>query len=72
MRLAAGRGPRAVRRPDRHGAFTAVPRLGSAGVGFVLITATFDDSTPAGQLMLTMLVGMAHFHSGFLGYETKN
>ena len=46
-------------------------RLGSSGVGFVSIAENMDCSTPAGQLMLTMLVGMAQFYSDNLSWETK-
>ena len=56
---------------NRRVAFDAFHRLGSAGVGFVSIAENMDYSTPAGQLMLTMLVGMAQFYSDNLSWETK-
>ncbi len=56
---------------NRRVAFEAFHRLGKAGVGFVSLTENMDYSTPAGQLMLTMLVGMAQFYSDNLAFETK-
>jgi len=56
---------------NRRVAFDAFHRLGTAGVGFVSIAEDMDYSTPAGQLMLTMLVGMAQFYSDNLSWETK-
>ncbi|MDP9358464.1 MAG: recombinase family protein [Chloroflexota bacterium] len=56
---------------NRRVAFDAFHRLGKAGVGFVSIAENMDYSTPAGQLMLTMLVGMAQFYSDNLSFETK-
>jgi site-specific DNA recombinase len=56
---------------NRQVAFEAFHRLGSAGVGFVSIAENMDYSTPAGQLMLTMLVGLAQFYSDNLSWETK-
>src|SRR5215207_9601843 len=56
---------------NRRVAFDAFHRLGSVGVGFVSIAENMDYSTPAGQLMLTMLVGMAQFYSDNLSWETK-
>jgi DNA invertase Pin-like site-specific DNA recombinase len=56
---------------NRRVAFDAFHRLGSAGVGFVSIAENMDYSTPAGQLMLTMLVGLAQFYSDNLSWETK-
>jgi DNA invertase Pin-like site-specific DNA recombinase len=56
---------------NRRVAFDAFHRLGTAGVGFVSIAENMDYSTPAGQLMLTMLVGLAQFYSDNLSWETK-
>lgn len=56
---------------NRAVAFHAFNRLGKADVGFVSITENLDYSSPAGQLMLTMLVGMAQFYSDNLSAETK-
>jgi site-specific DNA recombinase len=56
---------------NRRVAFDAFHRLGKAGVGFVSVAENMDFSTPAGQLMLTMLVGMAQFYSDNLSFETK-
>ncbi len=56
---------------NRSGAFEAFNRLGKAGVGFVSIAENMDYSSPAGQLMLTMLVGLAQFYSDNLSAETK-
>ena len=56
---------------NRRVAFDAFHKLGTAGVGFVSIAENMDYSTPAGQLMLTMLVGMAQFYSDNLSWETK-
>jgi DNA invertase Pin-like site-specific DNA recombinase len=56
---------------NRRVAFDAFHRLGSAGVGFVSIAENMDYSTPAGQLMLTMLVGLAQFYSDNLSWETR-
>ncbi len=56
---------------NRRVAFDSFHRLGNAGVGFVSIAENMDYSTPAGQLMLTMLVGMAQFYSDNLSWETK-
>ncbi len=56
---------------NRRLAFDAFHRLGTAGVGFVSIAENMDYSTPAGQFMLTMLVGMAQFYSDNLSFETK-
>ena len=56
---------------NRRVAFDAFHRLGAAGVGFLSIAENMDHSTPAGQLMLTMLVGMAQFYSDNLSWETK-
>ena len=56
---------------NRRVAFDAFHRLGSAGVGFVSIAENMDYSTPSGQLMLTMLVGLAQFYSDNLSWETK-
>jgi site-specific DNA recombinase len=56
---------------NRRVAFETFHRLGKAGVGFVSISENMDYSTPAGQLMLTMLVGMAQFYSDNLAFETK-
>ncbi len=56
---------------NRRVAFDAFERLAKTGVGFVSIAENMDYSTPAGQLMLTMLVGMAQFYSDNLSFETK-
>jgi site-specific DNA recombinase len=56
---------------NRRVAFEAFHRLSSAGVGFVSIAENMDYSTPAGQLMLTMLVGLNQFYSDNLSFETK-
>jgi DNA invertase Pin-like site-specific DNA recombinase len=56
---------------NRRVAFYAFHRLGSAGVGFISIAENMDYSTPAGQLMLTMLVGLGQFYSDNLTFETK-
>jgi site-specific DNA recombinase len=42
-----------------------------AGVGYVSIAENMEYSTPAGQLMLTMLVGLSQFYSDNLSLETK-
>src|SRR5215213_1058565 len=44
---------------NRRVAFDAFHRLGSVGVVFVSIAENMDYSTPAGQLMLPLLVGLA-------------
>jgi site-specific DNA recombinase len=56
---------------NRRVAFDALHRLGCAGVGFVSIAENMDYSTPAGQLMLTMLTGLNQFYSDNLSFETK-
>ncbi len=56
---------------NRRVAFEAFERLSKARVGFVSISENMDYSTPAGQLMLTMLVGLAQFYSDNLSGETK-
>jgi len=56
---------------NRSIAFDAFNRLGTANVGFVSIAENMDYSTPAGQLMLTMLVGLAQFYSDNLSFETR-
>ncbi len=56
---------------NRRLAFDALHRLGKNGIGFVSLMENMDYSTPAGQLMLTMLVGMAQFYSDNLSGETK-
>src|SRR5690349_17739870 len=56
---------------NRRIAFDAFERLGKAKVGFVSLAENLDYSSPAGQLMLTMLVGMAQFYSDNLSFETK-
>jgi site-specific DNA recombinase len=55
---------------NRRVAFDAFHRLGSAGVGYVSISENMDYSTPAGQLMLTMLVGLSAWYSDNLSQET--
>jgi len=56
---------------NRRIAFETFDRLTKAGVGFVSIAENMDYSTPSGQLMLTMLVGMNQFYSDNLSLETK-
>ncbi len=56
---------------NRRVAFESFHRLGKCGVGFVSIAENLDYSTPAGQLMLTMLVGLSQFYSDNLSAETK-
>ncbi len=56
---------------NRRVAFEAFERLGKAGVGFVSLSEQMDYSSPAGQLMLTMLVGLGQFYSDNLAFETK-
>ncbi len=56
---------------NRRVAFDAFERLGKSGVGFVSVAEHLDYSSPAGQLMLTMLVGLAQFYSDNLSFETK-
>ena len=56
---------------NRRVAFDAFERLSKAGVGFVSLQEHLDYSTAAGQLMLTMLVGLAQFYSDNLSGETK-
>src|SRR5215207_3323913 len=56
---------------NRRVAFDAFERLGKARVGFVSLSEQIDHSSPQGQLMLTMLVGMAQFYSDNLSLETK-
>jgi site-specific DNA recombinase len=56
---------------NRKIAFEAFERLGRAGVGFLSIAENMDYTSPAGQLMLTMLVGMSQFYSDNLSFETK-
>ena len=56
---------------NRRVAFEALDRLGRARVGFVSLSEQMDYSTPQGQLMLTMLVGMGQFYSDNLSAETK-
>jgi DNA invertase Pin-like site-specific DNA recombinase len=55
---------------NRRVAFEAFERLSKAGVGFVSLQEHLDYSTAAGQLMLTMLVGLAAFYSDNLAGET--
>jgi DNA invertase Pin-like site-specific DNA recombinase len=56
---------------NRRVAFEAFERLGKAHVGFVSLTEHIDHSSPSGQLMLTMLVGLSQFYSDNLSLETK-
>ena len=56
---------------NRRVAFDAFERLGKAGVGFVSLAEQMDYASPAGQLMLTMLVGLSQFYSDNLSFETK-
>ena len=46
-------------------------RLGRAGVSFTSITEDMDFSSPWGRLALTLLGGLAQFHSDKLGQEVK-
>src|SRR5215213_5167520 len=56
---------------NRRVAFEAFERLGKAHVGFVSLSEHIDYSSPSGQLMLTMLVGLSQFYSDNLSLETK-
>lgn len=56
---------------NRRIAFETFDRLSKCGVGFVSIAENMDYSTPAGQLMLTMLDGLNQFYSDNLSLETK-
>src|SRR5215207_61412 len=56
---------------NRRVAFEAFERLGKAHVGFVSVSEQIDYSSPQGQLMLTMLVGLSQFYSDNLSLETK-
>src|SRR5215212_7660762 len=56
---------------NRRVAFEAFERLGKARVGFVSLSEQIDYSSPSGQLMLTMLVGLSQFYSDNLSLETK-
>jgi DNA invertase Pin-like site-specific DNA recombinase len=56
---------------NRRVAFEAFERLGKARVGFVSLSEQIDYSSPSGQLMLTMLVGLSQFYSDNLSFETK-
>src|SRR5215203_5364048 len=56
---------------NRRVAFEAFERLAKAGTGFVSLSEQMDYSSPAGQLMLTMLVGLSQFYSDNLAFETK-
>jgi site-specific DNA recombinase len=56
---------------NRRIAFETFDLLAKAGVGFVSIAENMDYSTPAGRLMLTMLVGLNQFYSDNLSLETK-
>ena len=56
---------------NRRVAFEAFERLAKAGTGFVSLSEQMDYSSPAGQLMLTMLVGLSQFYSDNLACETK-
>lgn len=56
---------------NRRVAFNTFAHLADWRVGFVSIAENMDYSTPAGQLMLTMLVGMSQFYSDNLSWETK-
>jgi len=56
---------------NRRIAFETFDRLGQAGIGFISIAENMDYSTPSGQLMLTMLVGLNQFYSDNLSLETK-
>jgi DNA invertase Pin-like site-specific DNA recombinase len=56
---------------NRRVAFDAFERLGKTGVGFVSLSEQMDYTSPAGQLMLTMLVGLSQFYSDNLASETK-
>src|SRR5215213_10601678 len=56
---------------NRRVAFEAFERLGKAHVGFVSLSEHIDYSSPSGQLMLTMLVGLSQFYSDNLSLETQ-
>jgi DNA invertase Pin-like site-specific DNA recombinase len=56
---------------NRRVAFEAFERLAKAGVGFVSMSEQMDYSSPSGQLMLTMHVGLSQFYSDNLAFETK-
>ncbi|MCC2626677.1 MAG: recombinase family protein [Thermomicrobiales bacterium] len=56
---------------NRRVAFETFERLGKAHVGFVSLGEQIDHSSPSGQLMLTMLVGLSQFYSDNLSLETK-
>jgi site-specific DNA recombinase len=56
---------------NRRVAFEAFERLGKAHVGFVSLSEQIDYSSPSGQLMLTMLVGLSQFYSDNLSLETQ-
>jgi DNA invertase Pin-like site-specific DNA recombinase len=56
---------------NRRVAFNAFSELADARIGFVSIAENMDYSSPAGQLMLTMLVGMSQFYSDNLSFETR-
>ena len=56
---------------NRRVAFDTFHRLSNAGVGFVSISENMDYSSPSGQLMLTMLVGLGQFYSDNLSIETR-
>ena len=56
---------------NRRVAFAAFERLGKAGVGFVSLAENMDYASPAGQLMLTILVGLSQFYSDNLAFETR-
>src|SRR3954452_24682836 len=56
---------------NRRVAFEAFERLGKAHVGFVSLSEQIDYSSPSGQLMLTMLVGLSQFYSDNLSLETR-
>ena len=56
---------------NRRIAFETFDRLSKAGVGFVSVSENIDYSSPSGQLMLTMLVGLNQFYSDNLSEETK-
>jgi DNA invertase Pin-like site-specific DNA recombinase len=56
---------------NRRVAFESFERLAKVGVGFVSVSEQMDYSSPSGQLMLTMHVGLSQFYSDNLAFETK-
>lgn len=56
---------------NRQVAFNVFAQLTRWRVGFVSVSESMDYSSPSGQLMLTMLVGMSQFYSDNLSHETR-